>query len=34
VATKVVMPQAGRLLETGVGGHWLKAEGDQVPDGA
>jgi len=33
VATKVIMPQAGQDLETGVVRHWLKAEGDRVAKG-
>jgi pyruvate dehydrogenase E2 component (dihydrolipoamide acetyltransferase) len=33
MATKVIMPQAGQDLETGVVRHWLKAEGDQVAKG-
>jgi pyruvate/2-oxoglutarate dehydrogenase complex dihydrolipoamide acyltransferase (E2) component len=31
--TKVVMPQAGQDLESGVVRHWLKAEGDRVTKG-
>ncbi len=33
MATKVVMPQAGQDLETGVVRHWLKVEGDEVAKG-
>lgn len=33
MATRVVMPQAGQDLETGVVTHWLKAEGDPVSKG-
>jgi len=33
VAVKVVMPQAGQDLETGVVRQWHKAEGDQVAKG-
>ena len=33
MATRVVMPQAGQDLETGVVQHWLKAEGDRVAKG-
>lgn len=33
MATKVVMPQAGQDLETGVVKRWLKAEGDRVAKG-
>lgn len=33
MATKVVMPQAGQDLETGLVKRWLKAEGDQVAKG-
>ena len=33
MATKVIMPQAGQDLETGVVRHWLKAEGDRVAKG-
>ena len=33
MATRVVMPQAGQDLETGVVRHWLQAEGDPVAKG-
>ena len=33
MATRVVMPQAGQDLETGVVKRWLKAEGDEVAKG-
>ena len=33
MAVKVIMPQAGQDLETGVVKHWLKAEGDSVEKG-
>ncbi len=33
MATRVVMPQAGQDLETGVVKHWLKGEGDLVSKG-
>jgi pyruvate dehydrogenase E2 component (dihydrolipoamide acetyltransferase) len=33
VAVKVIMPQAGQDLETGVVRQWLKAEGDAVAKG-
>ena len=33
MAAKVIMPQAGQDLETGVVRHWLKAEGDSVAKG-
>jgi pyruvate dehydrogenase E2 component (dihydrolipoamide acetyltransferase) len=33
MAVKVIMPQAGQDLETGVVRQWLKAEGDQVAKG-
>jgi pyruvate dehydrogenase E2 component (dihydrolipoamide acetyltransferase) len=33
MAVKVIMPQAGQDLETGVVRHWLKAEGDPVAKG-
>jgi pyruvate dehydrogenase E2 component (dihydrolipoamide acetyltransferase) len=33
MAVKVVMPQAGQDLETGVVKQWLKAEGDAVAKG-
>jgi len=33
VAVKVIMPQAGQDLETGLVKHWLKAEGDPVAKG-
>jgi dihydrolipoamide dehydrogenase len=33
MAAKVIMPQAGQDLETGVVRQWLKAEGDQVTQG-
>lgn len=33
MAVKVIMPQAGQDLETGVVKQWLKAEGDQVAKG-
>ncbi len=33
MAVKVIMPQAGQDLETGVVKHWLKAEGDPVAKG-
>lgn len=33
MAVKVVMPQAGQDLETGLVKHWLKAEGDTVAKG-
>ncbi len=33
MATRVVMPQAGQDLETGVVKQWLKAEGDPVAKG-
>jgi pyruvate dehydrogenase E2 component (dihydrolipoamide acetyltransferase) len=33
VAVKVIMPQAGQDLETGIVRHWHKAEGDQVAKG-
>jgi len=33
MATKVVMPQAGQDLATGVVRHWLKAAGDRVAKG-
>lgn len=33
MAMKVIMPQAGQDLETGVVRHWLKAEGDSVAKG-
>jgi len=33
MATRVVMPQAGQDLETGLVKKWLKAEGDSVTKG-
>jgi pyruvate dehydrogenase E2 component (dihydrolipoamide acetyltransferase) len=33
MAVKVVMPQAGQDLETGMVKHWLKAVGDAVQKG-
>jgi pyruvate/2-oxoglutarate dehydrogenase complex dihydrolipoamide acyltransferase (E2) component len=33
MAVKVIMPQAGQDLETGVVKHWHKAEGDRVEKG-
>ena len=33
MATRVVMPQAGQDLETGVVKRWLKAEGEKVTRG-
>lgn len=33
MATKVIMPQAGQDLETGVVRRWLKAEGDRIAKG-
>jgi pyruvate dehydrogenase E2 component (dihydrolipoamide acetyltransferase) len=33
VAARVIMPQAGQDLETGVVKLWLKAEGDEVAKG-
>ena len=33
MAVKVIMPQAGQDLETGLVKHWLKAEGDPVAKG-
>ena len=33
MAVKVIMPQAGQDLETGVVKQWLKAEGDVVAKG-
>jgi pyruvate dehydrogenase E2 component (dihydrolipoamide acetyltransferase) len=33
MAVKVVMPQAGQDLETGMVKHWLKAVGDSVAKG-
>jgi pyruvate dehydrogenase E2 component (dihydrolipoamide acetyltransferase) len=33
MAVKVIMPQAGQDLETGVVKQWLKAEGDSVAKG-
>jgi pyruvate dehydrogenase E2 component (dihydrolipoamide acetyltransferase) len=33
MAVKVIMPQAGQDLETGIVRHWLKAEGDEVAKG-
>ena len=33
MATRIVMPQAGQDLETGLVSQWLKAEGDQVTKG-
>lgn len=33
MATKVVMPQAGQDLETGLVKRWLKGEGDSVTKG-
>lgn len=33
MAVKVIMPQAGQDLETGVVKQWLKAEGDPVSKG-
>ena len=33
MAVKVIMPQAGQDLETGIVRQWLKAEGDQVAKG-
>ena len=33
MAVKVIMPQAGQDLETGVVKQWLKAEGDSVVKG-
>jgi pyruvate dehydrogenase E2 component (dihydrolipoamide acetyltransferase) len=33
MAVKVIMPQAGQDLETGIVKHWLKAEGDAVAKG-
>ena len=33
MAVKVVMPQAGQDLETGLVKRWLKAEGDRVAKG-
>ena len=33
MAVKVIMPQAGQDLETGIVRQWLKAEGDRVAKG-
>jgi pyruvate dehydrogenase E2 component (dihydrolipoamide acetyltransferase) len=33
MAVKVIMPQAGQDLETGIVKQWLKAEGDSVTKG-
>jgi pyruvate dehydrogenase E2 component (dihydrolipoamide acetyltransferase) len=33
MAVKVIMPQAGQDLETGIVKHWHKAEGDVVAKG-
>ena len=33
MAVKVIMPQAGQDLETGIVRHWHKAEGDAVAKG-
>jgi pyruvate dehydrogenase E2 component (dihydrolipoamide acetyltransferase) len=33
MAVKVIMPQAGQDLETGVVRHWFKTEGDSVAKG-
>lgn len=33
MATKVIMPQAGQDLETGIVRRWLKAEGEPVTKG-
>jgi pyruvate dehydrogenase E2 component (dihydrolipoamide acetyltransferase) len=33
MATRVIMPQAGQDLETGIVRHWLKAEGEAVARG-
>jgi pyruvate dehydrogenase E2 component (dihydrolipoamide acetyltransferase) len=33
MAVKVIMPQAGQDLETGIVRHWHKAEGDEVAKG-
>jgi pyruvate dehydrogenase E2 component (dihydrolipoamide acetyltransferase) len=33
MAVKVIMPQAGQDLETGIVRQWLKAEGDTVAKG-
>jgi pyruvate/2-oxoglutarate dehydrogenase complex dihydrolipoamide acyltransferase (E2) component len=33
MATKVIMPQAGQDLETGIVRHWRRAEGDRVEKG-
>ena len=33
MAVKVIMPQAGQDLETGMVKQWLKAEGDEVTKG-
>jgi len=33
MAVKVIMPQAGQDLETGIVRHWHKAEGDPVAKG-
>ena len=33
MAVKVIMPQAGQDLETGIVKHWHKAEGDPVAKG-
>jgi pyruvate dehydrogenase E2 component (dihydrolipoamide acetyltransferase) len=33
MAVKVIMPQAGQDLETGIVRHWHKAEGDVVAKG-
>jgi pyruvate/2-oxoglutarate dehydrogenase complex dihydrolipoamide acyltransferase (E2) component len=33
MAVKVIMPQAGQDLETGIVKQWLKAEGDSVAKG-
>jgi pyruvate dehydrogenase E2 component (dihydrolipoamide acetyltransferase) len=33
MAVKVIMPQAGQDLETGMVRHWYKAEGDPVVKG-
>jgi pyruvate/2-oxoglutarate dehydrogenase complex dihydrolipoamide acyltransferase (E2) component len=33
MASKVIMPQAGQDLETGMVKHWFKAEGDVVMKG-
>ena len=33
MAVKVIMPQAGQDLETGIVKQWLKAEGDPVAKG-